>query len=126
MVNNKKVLVIEDDVHVCRVYDARFTKEGILTSFAYDGEEGMKKILAEKPDLVILDLMLPNKDGFAVLDEMKKNPDLVSIPVLIISNLGSSADIERAIALGAKEHMVKVSHSIQEVVDKVKKYLGTN
>lgn len=123
MNNPKKILIIEDDEHISRVYEALFAKEGVVTSVAVDGDEGIKKVLTEKPDLIILDLMLPKKDGFSVLEEIKKNPDLAHIPVIVLSNLGDAHDIERTLALGAKEHLVKVNHSTQQVVDKVKEYL---
>jgi DNA-binding response OmpR family regulator len=124
--NKKKVLIVEDDEHIARIYDIKFAQSGFETSLARDGEEGMAKIIAEKPDLVILDLMLPRKDGFTVLEEMKKNPNVANIPVLVLSNLGGSADIERALALGAKEHLIKVNHSMQEVVDKAKECMETH
>ena len=122
----KKVVIIEDDEHVAKIYEVKFAKEGIETFFARDGEEGMKKVLAEKPDLIVLDLMVPKKDGFAVLEEIKNNPSLSHIPVLVISNLGGSADVERTLALGAKEHLIKVNHSMQEVIQKANEYLGTH
>ena len=123
--NKKRVVIIEDDEHVSKVYEVKFAKEGIETFFARDGEEGMAKILTEKPDLVILDLMLPRKDGFAVLEEMQKTPEVAHIPVLVLSNLGGSTDVERTLALGAKEHLIKVNHSMQEVIQKANEYLGS-
>lgn len=121
--NKKSVLIIEDDEHITKVYETKFFKEGIATSFARNGEEGIIKIASEKPDLVILDLMIPGKDGFAVLEEIKKNPAVSSIPVLVLSNLGQQTDKDRAIALGAKDYLVKVNFSMQEVIDKAKSYL---
>ncbi|MEK7148423.1 MAG: response regulator [Patescibacteria group bacterium] len=119
----KKILIIEDDEHIARVYSMKFAKEGYDTILATNGEEGMEKIITEKPDLVVLDMMLPKKDGFFVLEEIKKNPDLANIRILIISNLGQKTDQDRALALGANEYLVKVESSMQEVVDKVKSYL---
>ncbi len=123
MNSQKRILIIEDDEHISRVYEALFAKEGIATSVAVDGDEGIKKILDERPDLVILDLMLPKKDGFLILEEIKKYPILANIPIIVLSNLGESDDMERSLALGAKAHLVKVNHSTQQVVDKVKEYL---
>lgn len=122
--NLKKVLIVEDDEHIAKVYEIKLAKEGITTLLARDGEEAVAKIYAEKPSLIILDLMLPKKDGFGVLEDIKKNPELANIPVIILSNLGQQSDQERALALGANEYLVKVDYPIQEVVDKVKKYLG--
>lgn len=122
--NNKKVLIVEDDEHISKVYEIKLAKEGIPTSLARDGEEAVAKITAEKPSVILLDLMLPKKDGFWVLEEIKKNPDVANTPVIILSNLGQKSDQDRALALGASEYLVKVDYSIQEIIDKVKGYLG--
>ncbi|MFA5997008.1 MAG: response regulator [Candidatus Paceibacterota bacterium] len=119
----KKLLIVEDDEHVSKVYAAKFAKEGYETIFAVNGEEGVKKITEEKPDLVILDLMVPKKDGFTVLEEIKKIPELAKIPVIILSNLGQESDKARALALGANEYLVKIDNSMQDVVDRAKAYL---
>jgi len=122
--NKKKIMVVEDDEHISKVYEIKFAKEGINVVLARDGEEAVVKITAEKPDVILLDLMIPKKDGFGVLEEIKKNPELVNIPVIILSNLGQKSDQDRAIALGANEYLVKVDYSIQDVINKAKGYLG--
>ncbi|MBI5077798.1 MAG: response regulator [Candidatus Yonathbacteria bacterium] len=119
----KKVMIVEDDEHISKVYEIKLAKEGFATSLAVDGEEAVAKITAEKPDLIILDLMLPKKDGFGVLEDIKKVPALARIPVIVLSNLGQKIDQDRALALGAKEYLVKVDNPIQEVINKVKGYL---
>lgn len=121
--HKKKILVIEDDEHVSKVYEMKFSKEGYNTIFVMSGEEAVEKITDEKPNLVILDLMVPKKDGFVILEEIKKNPSTASIPVLVLSNLGGKGDQDRALALGANEYMVKVNYSMQEVIDRAKSYL---
>jgi len=121
--NNKKVMIVEDDEHISKVYEIKLAKEGVETSLARDGEEAVVKITAEKPAIILLDLMLPKKDGFWVLEQIKKNPELASIPVIVLSNLGQQSDQDRALALGANEYLVKVNYPIQEVVNKVKGYL---
>lgn len=123
-VPRKKLLIVEDDEHVSKVYEVKFSKEGYEVIFARNGEEGVEKITKEKPDLIILDLMMPKKDGFVVLEEIKKVPDLSKIPVMILSNLGQETDKERALALGANEYLVKIDYSMQEVIDKAKSYLN--
>ena len=120
----KKVLIIEDDEQVARVYTIKLKQEGIETIGAVDGEAGLEKIVSEKPDLVLLDLMLPKKDGFWVLGEMAKAPALKKISVIVLSNLGQEQDKERALKLGAKDYLVKSDISIKEVVEKIKKYLA--
>jgi DNA-binding response OmpR family regulator len=121
---SKKVLIVEDDEQISRVYGIKFKQENIETISAADGEEGFKKISSEKPDLVLLDLMLPKKDGFWVLDEVRKKDDLKNIPIFVLSNLGQEQDKEKAIKLGARDYLVKADISIKEVVDKVKKTLS--
>jgi DNA-binding response OmpR family regulator len=123
--NKKKVIVVEDDEHISKVYEIKLAKENINAIVARDGEEAVTIITAEKPDLIILDLMIPKKDGFGVLEEIKKNPELAGIPVIILSNLGQKSDQERALALGANEYLVKVDYPIQDIINKVKGYLSS-
>ncbi|MBI3634157.1 MAG: response regulator [Candidatus Yonathbacteria bacterium] len=122
--NKKKVVVVEDDEHISKVYEIKLAKENINTMVAQDGEEAVTMITAEKPDLIILDLMVPNKDGFGVLEDIKKDPVLAKIPVIVLSNLGQKKDQDRAFALGVNEYLVKMDYSIQDIIDKVKGYLG--
>ncbi len=117
-------MIVEDDEHISKVYEIKLRKEEIEVSIARDGEEAFAKITAEKPSVIILDLMLPKRDGFWVLEEIKKNPETASIPVIVLSNLGQKSDQDRVLALGANEFLVKVDYPIQEVIDKVKGYLG--
>ncbi len=117
-------MIVEDDEHISKVYEIKLAKEGIESSLAKDGEEAVAKITSEKPDLIILDLMIPKKDGFEVLEEIKKNPDTAGIPVIVLSNLGQQTDQDRALHLGANEYLVKVDNPIQEVINKVKGYLA--
>jgi len=123
MTDTKKVMIVEDDEYISKVYEIKFAKEGITISIARDGEEAVKKIADEVPDLILLDLMIPKKDGFAVLEEIKKKPKLAKIPVIVLSNLGQATDVERAQKLGASEFLIKVDHPIQDVIDKVHHYL---
>ena len=135
MVNNEKdrsgrgnpeeklILIVDDDESVWDLHNYIVSKEGFRVEKAADGKEAVEKARLLCPALIILDLMLPKRNGFAILEEIKKNPDIASIPVLILSNLGQKGDQDRALALGAKEYLVKVNHSMQEVVDKAKSYL---
>ena len=121
--HKKKILIIEDDEHISRVYEMRFLKDGYNTVLVANGEQAVEKVTSEKPNLIILDLMVPRKDGFAILEEIKKNPSTASIPVLVLSNLGGKDDQKRAIGLGANDYMVKVENSMQEVIERAKKFL---
>ncbi len=121
--HKKKILIVEDDEHIVRVYEMKFVREGYEIIVTANGEVAIEKITSEKPDLIILDLMVPKKDGFMVLEEIKKIPILAKIPVLVLSNLGQQSDKDRARALGANDYMVKVDYSMQEVVERAKSYL---
>ena len=120
----KKVLIVEDDEHIARVYSIKLGKEGVILFNAYDGEDGLKKIQSEMPDIVLLDLMLPLKDGFWVLEEKAKlSEEIKKIPVIVLSNLGQADDINHARSLGAVDYVIKAGTSIQAVVDRVKEHL---
>src|SRR3989344_535685 len=98
-----KILIVEDEEFLRGVLNQKLQKEGYETIEAVDGESGVKKVSEEKPDLVLLDLILPSIDGFEVLRQIKEKPELASIPVIILSNLGQKDDIERALKLGATD-----------------------
>lgn len=121
--NKKKVMIVEDDVHTARAYEIKLVHKGIDVSIARDGEEAITKISAEKPDLIILDLMLPKIDGFGVLSEIKKSPILGLIPIINVSNLYKDEDRSRALALGANEFLVKLEYPIQGIIDRAMVYL---
>jgi two-component system alkaline phosphatase synthesis response regulator PhoP len=117
-----KILMMEDNIFLRKLYRDKLTRAGFEFIEATNGEEGMNKVLNDKPSLVILDLILPRKNGFDVLTEMKNNPKIKNIPVIILSNLGQEMDIKEGMALGAKEYLVKSDVRLSEVVDKVKKW----
>lgn len=119
----KKILIIEDDVFLNKAYQTKFSLSNLDVVFAYDGEEGFKKVSLEKPDLILLDLMLPKKSGFEIMEEMQKIPDLKKIPVLILSNLGQEDDVKRAMELGAKGYFIKSDVKLETVVEKVKEHI---
>jgi len=124
MANQKrKILMIEEDRFLRKVYRDKLSKIGFEFLEATNGEEGLNKIIAEKPDLVILDLILPRKNGFDVLIDIKSNKNTQSIPVIILSNLGQESDIRRGLSLGAEDYLVKTEVSLSQVVDKVKEQL---
>jgi len=119
----KKVLIIEDENDL-RFFIARALKEeGFEVIEAFDGEEGMEKAKKEKPDLILLDLLLPGISGYEVLTRIKKDPELEMIPVLILSNLGQQEEIERGLKLGAIDYLIKANFTLDEIVDRIKKIL---
>lgn len=116
----QKILIVEDDKFLRELIARKLTQENFDISEAVDGEEGLKKIKEEKPDLVLLDLILPGIDGFEVLAKVKDDPALASIPVIILSNLGQREDVEKGMNLGAVDYLVKAHFTPNEIIEKVK------
>jgi len=121
-----KVLVVEDDQFLQKILLLKFAAEGFEVSGAADGEEALKRILAEAPNIVLLDLILPKMNGFDVLTEIRTNPQTRQLPVIVLSNLGQEEDIRRARNLGALDFLVKSDVSIQEIVQRVKESFVQN
>ena len=124
----RKVLVVEDDKFLQRIIVMKLSGDDFGAVGASDGEEALRLMLADKPDLVILDLILPRMNGFEVLSEMRTNQRLKDVPVIVLSNLGQDEDISRVKQMGAIDYMTKSNVSIHEVVQKIKeafaKYLS--
>ena len=119
----KNILVIEDDKFLRELISQKLLKEGYNLSEAIDGEEGIRKIKEEKPDLVLLDLILPGIDGFEVLSKAKEDQEIKDIPVIVLSNLGQKEDVEKGIGLGAVDYLVKAHFTPSEIIQKVKNIL---
>jgi DNA-binding response OmpR family regulator len=118
------ILIVEDDKFLRELISQKLVKEGYNISQAIDGEEGLKKIKEEKPDLVLLDLILPGIDGFEVLARIKEEQEVVKIPVIILSNLGQKEDVEKGLQLGAVDYLVKAHFTPGEIIEKIKRILG--
>lgn len=126
MTPKNKILLIEDELYLLKIYGNKLRRNDFDVSIATTGDEGLHKVMTDKPDLILLDLILPGgKDGFQVLEEIKKNPSTRKIPIIILSNLGQKSDIERGVALGAADYLVKADISLPNVVEKIKKYLSS-
>ena len=120
----KKTLLIEDDPLLYKVLSQRLKQEKIDVEVAVDGEEALKKAETSKPDLILLDIILPKKSGFEVLAELRKKPGFKKMPVVVLSNLGQEEDIKHMAKLGVQEYLVKADYSLSEMVDKVKEHLS--
>jgi len=120
----KTILIVEDDKFLRALIIKKLIQGDFKISEAVDGEEGIKKVKEGKPDLVLLDLILPGIDGFEVLNRMKKDPDLTNIPVIILSNLGQKEEIERGLKAGAVDYLVKAHFTLTEIIEKVRKALS--
>ena len=119
----KTVLIVEDDVFLMSLLKNRMESAGFSILAAKDGEEAIKILKEIKPDLILLDIILPGKSGFEVLEEMKSDPQISNAPVMIISNLGQDMDIDRGKDLGALEYFVKARSSMDDVIEKVGSFL---
>ena len=124
-VPNKKILLVEDEPMLSNLLKQRLEKEGIQVTAAHDGEEAVKLLKQDKPDLILLDIILPKMSGFEVLEEMKGDPTVQSAPVVVVSNLGQDSDVEKAQKFGAVGYFVKAKMSIEDLVSKVKEFLGS-
>src|SRR3989344_245088 len=121
-----RIFLIEDDSLVVHLYERTFTLNGFDVEVAYDGVEGLDKLSKseELPAVIILDLMLPKMTGFDVLRELKKNPKTKSIPVIVLSNLAQTNDIDETLKLGAAMHLVKSQHDPEDLVKKIKEVIS--
>ncbi len=125
--NNKiKILLVEDEESLAQMYSTKFTGEGYEVIIAADGYTGLQLAQKKKPNLILLDIILPQMDGFMVLKELKKSAKTKKIPVIMLTNLGQTEDIERGKELGADDYLVKASLTPSELVNKVKKFIKTN
>jgi CheY-like chemotaxis protein len=118
-----KILIVEDDKFLRELIVRKLKKEGYEVFEVGDGEEGLKKIKELKPDLVLLDLILPTIDGFEVLAKKKEDPEIKKIPTIVLSNLGEKEDIEKGLKLGAIDYLVKANFTPQEIIQKIKNIL---
>lgn len=119
----KKILIVEDDRSLQSALVEMINREGFETASAFDGEEATEKIKETKPDLILLDIILPKKNGYDVLMEIKRNEETKNIPVLILTNLEEIDNVQRALDLGATTFMVKSDFSLKDVVEKIKETL---
>jgi len=120
----KKLLIVEDDLVLKNALEEFLVSEGFEISSAIDGEDGIQKVFSEKPDLVLLDIVLPKKNGYAVLEEVKANKETSQIPIVLLTNLGSAADVDKALELGATTYLVKADYKLDEVTQKIKEILN--
>jgi DNA-binding response OmpR family regulator len=115
----KRILLAEDDRFLRRAAEARLRQQGFEVLTATDGEEALRVARAERPDLVLLDVVMPRLQGFDVLKALKRDAVTARIPVIVLSNLGQERDVEQAIALGAEAYLVKAHLSLQDLVQKI-------
>ncbi len=120
----KKILIVEDEEIIYSLLEKKLTGEGYEVSIAKDGVEGLEKMKEVKPDLILLDIIMPKKGGFEVMEEMQKEEGLKDIPVIVISNSGQPVELDKAKELGARDWIIKTEFDPQEIIEKVKKQIG--
>ena len=117
------VLLIEDDNFLGNIYKTKFEMEKFKVIVATDGLEGLEMVKKKKPDIILLDILMPKMDGFEVLDRLKKDKNLVNIPVILLTNLGQKDDVEKGLKLGAVDYLIKAHYKPSETVAKIKSVL---
>ncbi len=120
----KTVLVVEDDKYMREVLVAKLVRDGFEVYEAIDGSTGLDMTAKKKPDLVVLDIILPVMNGFDYLEAKVKVPAIAQIPVIILSNLGQREDVERGMKLGAKDYLVKAHFTPNDLIAKVQAHIG--
>jgi len=119
----QKILFVEDEPNLQKAIGEVLKQEGFEILAALDGEQGLNLAKKEKPDLILLDLILPKKDGFEVLKELKESEEMKDIPVIVLTNLEGTGDVEKALSLGATTYLVKANYELEDVLKTVKEHL---
>jgi two-component system response regulator CpxR len=117
-----QILLVEDNEVLSKMISEELTEAGFKIFNAYDGETGLRLALEKEPSLILLDVLLPKKNGLDVLEAIKKSKTIKDTPVIMLTMLGSEKDIEMARSLGAADYIVKSKHALVEIAEKVKKY----
>lgn len=126
MANQNKVLLIEDDPMVVRMYERKLKKEGFQVSLAFNGEEGLEQVKKNKPDFILLDIMMPKMNGIDTLKALKADPNSKDIPVVMLTNLGDRPeDVQKCKDLGALDYWVKANIKLKDVVGNIRKIIGS-
>lgn len=119
MPDKKKILLVEDEPMIADMYATKFSLEGYDVVTAHDGAEGLAMAKSEKPDIILLDIIMPKLDGFATLKAIRDDASIKPAPVILLTNLGQEDDIKKGKELGADDYFVKANHPPQEIVEKV-------
>lgn len=117
------ILLVEDDVFLASIYQKKFEMEGFKITAVDNGDKVMPEVKKKKPDIILLDILLPKKDGFQVLALLKADAEVKDVPVIMLTNLGQKDDVDKALAQGATDYLIKAHFKPSEIVDKVRKVL---
>ena len=119
----KKILLIEDEKILAEMYRDKFTQAGFKVYLTFESKEGLALAKKEKPDLILLDILLPRENGIVFLTRLKKDPEISSIPVVAFSNYDDPETKKRALELGVKDYLIKTNYTPQEIIKKIKEHL---
>ncbi len=122
----KKILLVEDDNFIIDIYITKLKEVGFSVQSAVNGEDALAKIKQSSPDLVLLDIVLPQVTGFEFLQEIKSMPELKNVPVIVLSNLGQKKEVEKGLSLGAAKYLIKAHYTPTEVVEEIRTVLNKN
>ncbi|MDI6734179.1 MAG: response regulator [Patescibacteria group bacterium] len=126
MAEHKIILLVEDEPLLANLLKQRLEKEGLKVLLGRDGEEALRILRDTKPDLILLDIILPKISGFELMETLRNDPQFEKAPIIILSNLGQDVDVAKGQSLGAIQYFVKAKVSIEELVEEVKTFLQTN
>ena len=120
----KKILIVEDDSMISSMYKIKLEQAGFEVFVADDGARGLEMAVEKKPDIILLDVILPQMDGFSLLQELKINKHFKDTPIIMLTNLGTSEDKEKGASYGASDYLVKANLTPADIVDTINKYLN--
>lgn len=124
MEKSKKILIVDDEELVVKALTRKLNEEGFEVYAAYDGDEALLKVLESKPDLILLDIIMPKLDGISVLKKLKASDETKDIPVIILTNLYDDKRIEEVLRTGNTDYLIKVEYPVNEIIRKVKEKLA--
>jgi len=116
----KKILLIEDDPFMIDIYTTKLKEAGFLVCSSADGEDALQQAKNEKPDLILLDIVLPKLTGLEFLKEIKELSQFQETPVIILSNLGQKAEVEKGLKMGARKYFIKAHYTPSEVIEQIR------
>lgn len=119
----KHILLVEDDPFLIDIYATKLKEAGFFVEVVEEGDRVLPKIREKKPDLLLLDIVLPHQDGWEIIKQIKENGDTKNLKVMILSNLGQKNEVEKGLKLGAIKYLIKAHYTPTEIVDEIKKIL---
>lgn len=122
--SNKKILVVEDDIDLREAIAEKFKSENFEVFEASDGEDGLEKALKIRPDLILLDLIMPRMDGTTMLRKLREDEWGHLVPVIVLTNISDAEKLAEALEIGVDEYLLKAEWKLKDVVDKVRKIIG--